>query len=381
MLSGKVQAAPFSFEDAKKGKEMLRKCLDCIDPYCPGKPIDEVKRELGLEEVYKLASNENPLGPPESAVEAMRTAAGKVSLYPDANAYELRLALAKKHGVAPEEIVFGDGSNELLKLLSLIFLNPGDEIIIPQPSFGEYVRTATLCGAKAKAIPLNENYAVDLPSMVAAIGSKTKMIYICNPNNPTGTVVDKKLLKQMMHRMGDLIVVLDEAYFEFVQDENSPDGVAFFKEFPNVVALRTFSKAYGLAGLRVGYGICQGDIACALNKAREPFNVNSLAQVAAVAALNDQEYLKKSVEYNTIEREFLYTELKKRGFQVVPSEANFLLVDVVRDAKEVFGGLLKKGIIVRSAEIFNYPTKIRVSVGLHKENEAFLQGLQEFMDL
>lgn len=360
---------------------MLRKCLDCIDPYCPGKPIDEVKRELGLDEVYKLASNENPLGPPESAVEAMRTAAGKVSLYPDANAYELRMALAKKHGVAPEEIVFGDGSNELLKLLSLIFLNPGDEIVIPQPSFGEYVRTAALCGAKAKAIPLNEYYAVDLPSMVGAIGSKTKMIYICNPNNPTGTVVDKKLLKQMMHRMGDLIVVLDEAYFEFVQDENSPDGIAFFKEFPNVVALRTFSKAYGLAGLRVGYGICHADIACALNKAREPFNVNSMAQVAAVAALNDQEYLKKSVEYNAIEREFLYTELKKRGFQVVPSEANFLLVDVVRDAKEVFCGLLKKGIIVRSADIFDYPTKIRVSVGLHKENEAFLQALQEFMDL
>jgi histidinol-phosphate aminotransferase len=314
-------------------------------------------------------------------VEAMRTAAGKVSLYPDANAYDLRMALAKKHGVAPGEIVFGDGSNELLKLLSLIFLNPGDEIVIPQPSFGEYVRTATLCGAKAKAIPLNEHYAVDLPSMVAAIGSKTKIVYICNPNNPTGTVVDKKLLKQMMHRMGDLIVVLDEAYFEFVQDENSPDGIAFFKEFPNVVALRTFSKAYGLAGLRVGYGICHADIACALNKAREPFNVNSMAQVAALAALNDQEYLKKSVKYNTIEREFLYTELKKRGFQVVPSEANFLLVDVVRDAGEVFCGLLKKGIIVRSAEIFDYPTKIRVSVGLHKENEAFLQALQEFMDL
>ena len=360
---------------------MIRKCLDDIRPYSPGKPIDEVKRELGLTEVYKLASNENPLGPPESAVEAMRLAAGKVSLYPDADAYELRSALAKYHDVQMNQIILGDGSNELLKLLSLAFLEPGDEIIMPKPSFGEYARTAKVCGALAKAIPLTEDYTVDLPAMVAAIGSKTKMIYICNPNNPTGTVVDKRLLKQMMHRMEDIIVVMDEAYFEFVNDENSPDGVAFFKEFPNVIALRTFSKAYGLAGLRVGYGICNEYIAAAINKVREPFNVNSLAQVAALAALNDGEYLKKSVEYNTVEREFLYTELKKRGFQVVPSQANFMLVDVVRDCVDVFQGLLRKGIIVRSADIFGYNTKIRLSVGLRKENEAFLKALEEYMGL
>lgn len=360
---------------------MLRKCLGGISPYSPGKPIEEVKRELGLDEVYKLASNENPLGPPESAVEAMRMAAGKVSYYPDANAYDLRMAVAKKHNVEPEEIVFGDGSNEILKLLSIAFLDPGDEIIIPAPSFGEYERTAILCDAKTKAIALNEDYGVDLPAMVAAIGSKTKMVYICNPNNPTGTVVDKRLLKQMMHRMREVIVILDEAYFEFVRDENSPDGAAFFKEYPNVVALRTFSKAYGLAGLRIGYALCPPQIAAAINKVREPFNVNSLAQVAAIAALNDPEYLKKSVEHNAVEREFLYTELKKRGFQVVPSEANFLLVDVVRDCVEVFKGLLKRGIIVRSGEIFGYPTKIRLSVGLHKENVAFLEALDEYMDL
>lgn len=360
---------------------MIRKCLDNIRPYSPGKPIDEVKRELGLSEVYKLASNENPLGPPESAVDAMKLAAGKVSLYPDADAYELRAALAKYHDVKMNQIIFGDGSNELLKLLSLAFLEPGDEIIMPKPSFGEYARTAMVCGATAKAIPLTEDYVVDLPAMVGAIGSKTKMIYICNPNNPTGTVVDKRLLKQLMHRMDDIIVVMDEAYFEFVNDENSPDGVAFFKEYPNVVALRTFSKAYGLAGLRVGYGICNEYIAAAINKVREPFNVNSLAQVAALAALNDKEYLRKSVEYNAVEREFLYTELKKRGFQVVPSQTNFMLFDVVRDCVDVFRGLLRKGIIVRSADIFGYPTKIRLSVGLRKENEAFLKALEEYMGL
>lgn len=362
-------------------KTMFRKCLDEIRPYSPGKPIDEVKRELGLSEVYKLASNENPLGPPESAVEAMRLAAGKVSLYPDADAYELRMALAEYHQVKPEQIVFGDGSNELLKLLSLVFLEPGDEIIIPQPSFGEYVRCAKLCGAVAKPIPLNEDYVVDLPAMVAAISSKTKLVYICNPNNPTGTVVDKHLLKQLMHRMEDVIVVLDEAYFEFVSDEKSPDGVEFFREFPNVVALRTFSKAYGLAGMRVGYGICNEYIAAAINKVREPFHVNSLAQVAALAALNDHAYLKKSVEYNAVEREFLYTELKKRGFKVVPSQTNFMLFDVVRDCVEVFKGLLEKGIITRSADIFGYPTSIRLSVGLHSENEAFLAALDEYMGL
>ncbi|MGI5873276.1 MAG: histidinol-phosphate transaminase [Bacillota bacterium] len=360
---------------------MLRKCLEDIAPYSPGKPIDEVKRELGLEEVYKLASNENPLGPPESAVEAMKLAAGKVSLYPDADAYELKSALAKFHDVKRSQIILGDGSNELLKLLSLAFLNPGDEIIMPKPSFGEYSRTAKLCDASVKAIPLTEDYVIDLPAMVAAISSRTKIVYICNPNNPTGTVVDKQLLKQMMHRMKDVIVVLDEAYFEFVKDENSPDGVAFFKEFPNVVSLRTFSKAYGLAGLRVGYGICHEEIVAAINKVREPFNVNSLAQVAAIAALNDGEYLEKSIRHNAVERDFLYNELKKRGFQVVPAEANFMLVDVVRDSVEVFQGLLKKGIIVRSADIFGYPTKIRLSVGLHKENEAFLKALEEYMGI
>lgn len=360
---------------------MIRKCIDNIRPYSPGKPIDEVKRELGLTEVYKLASNENPLGPPESAVEAMCTAAGKVSLYPDADAYELRMALAKVHNVDPYQIVFGDGSNELLKLLSLVFLEPGDEIIMPKPSFGEYSRTAMICGATAKAVPLTEDYVVDLPAMVAAISSKTKIVYLCNPNNPTGTVIDKRLLKQLMHRMQDVIVVLDEAYFEFVNDEKSPDGIAFFKEYPNVVALRTFSKAYGLAGLRVGYGVCHEEIAKAINKVREPFNVNSLAQAAAIAALNDTEYLKKSVEYNAVEREFLYTELKKRGFQVVPSQTNFMLVDVVRDCVEVFQGLLHKGIITRSADIFGYPTKIRLSVGLRRENEAFLKALEEYMGI
>ena len=360
---------------------MIRKCVDNIAPYSPGKPIEEVKRELGLDEVYKLASNENPLGPPESAVEAMKLAAGKVSRYPDADAYELRSALAEYHSVKRDQIILGDGSNELLKLISLTFLEPGDEIIMPKPSFGEYARTAAICGAVAKAIPLTEDYVLDLPTMVAAISSRTKLIYICNPNNPTGTVVDKRLLKQLMHRMEDVIVILDEAYFEFVQDENSPDGVAFFKEFPNVISLRTFSKAYGLAGLRVGYGVCHEEIAKAMNKVREPFNVNSLAQVAALAALNDSGYLAKSVKYNTVERDFLYTELKRRGFQVVPSQANFMLVEVIRDSVDVFQGLLRKGIIVRSGDIFGYPTKIRLSVGLRRENEAFLKALEEYMGL
>lgn len=360
---------------------MIRKCLENIKPYSPGKPIDEVKRELGLTEVYKLASNENPLGPPESSVDAMKLAAGKVSLYPDADAYELRIALSKKHSVKPEQIVFGDGSNELLKLISLAVLEPGDEIIMPKPSFGEYARTAMICGAVPKAIPLTEDYIIDLPAMVAAISSRTKIVYICNPNNPTGTVIDKIALKQIMHRMQDVIVVMDEAYFEYVNCDSSPDGVEFFKEYPNVIVLRTFSKAYGLAGLRVGYGICHEKVAEAINKIREPFNLNSLAQVAAIAALNDNEYLKKSIEYNSVERDYLFSELKKRGFKVIPSQSNFLLVDVLRDSSEVFNALLKKGIIVRSADIFGYKTFIRLSVGLRKENDAFLNAFSEYMGI
>lgn len=357
-----------------------RACIDGIRPYSPGKPIEEVQRELGIEQVFKLASNENPLGPPASAVDAIGVAALKGSLYPDANAYELRMALAEKHDVDPSELMFGDGSNELIKLLSLCYLNPGDEIIAPHPSFGEYMRTATVSDAAVKLIPLTDGYANDLPALAAAISTRTKIIYICNPNNPTGTVINDMQLRQFMHRVGkDILVVLDEAYFEYVDDPHSPDGVEFYKRYPNVVALRTFSKAFGLAGLRVGYGVAHPDVVTAVNKVREPFNVNLIAQAAALAALQDKEYLTKSVEFNRVERAYVTKELEAMGVDVVKSQSNFVLVDVGTDCVALFKELLKKGIIVRTGDIFGYPTKLRVSIGLREENIRFLAALKELL--
>ncbi|MEG0999339.1 MAG: histidinol-phosphate transaminase [Clostridiales bacterium] len=355
-------------------------CIRGITPYKPGKPIDDVKRELGLSEVYKLASNENPLGTPPSAVEAMRVMASACALYPDGYGYDLRMSISEKLGVKPGELIFGDGSNEIIKLLSLVYLDKGDEIIAPMPSFSEYSRLAAVCGAVCKAIPLTEDFIVDLPAMVGAISCKTKIIYICNPNNPTGTVINKRLLLQMMHRIGnDILVVLDEAYFEYVDDENSPNGLDFFKEFSNVVVMRTFSKAYGLAGLRVGYAVANQSVVNDVNKVREPFNVNSLAQVAAIAAFNDKEYIKKSINYNKVERDFVSTSLKTMGLNVIPSQGNFVLVNVGIKCNIVFNELLKKGIIVRSGDVFGYPTSIRVSIGLREENNYFLKELKELL--
>lgn len=358
-----------------------RKCVQAIAPYQPGRPISDVQRELGLDEVHKLASNENPLGPPASAVEAIRIAALNGSLYPDGYAYELRMALCERYGLKPYNLIFGDGSNEILKLLSLTYLERGDEVIVPSPSFSEYGRTAALCDAVVKEVPLTEEYRVDLPAMAAAVSSRTKFVYICNPNNPTGTVIDKRDLLKMIKRLGDdILFILDEAYFEYIDDPNSPDGVEFFREFSNVIVLRTFSKAFGLAGLRVGYGIAAKAIVDEMNKVREPFNVNSLALVAAQAALNDKEYLKKSVEYNKVERQHLYEEMTKMGLEVVPSHANFLLVDVGTNGRKLFDGLQRKGVIIRPADIFGYPNKIRVSVGLREENKHFLAALKEYLE-
>ena len=263
----------------------------------------------------------------------------------------------------------------------MVYLEPGDEIIVPQPTFSEYKRAATLCGATTKEIPVNDQMVVDLPAMAGAISSRTKIIYICNPNNPTGTVINKRHLLQMLHRIGkDILVVLDEAYYEYVDDDNSPDGLEFFREFPNVIVLRTFSKAYGLAGLRVGYALARAEIVAELNKAAEPFSVTSVSQAAALAAWQDKEYLKKSVNYNRVERDFVATSLRTMGLTVWDSQANFLLVDLGMDSQKVYKELKAKGIIVRSAATFGYRQAIRVSIGLRRENDLFLQALKEVLN-
>ena len=355
-----------------------RKSIQKILPYRPGKPIEELKEELGLEDICRLYSNENPLGPPSSAVEAMRVASLRSARYPNGDSFDLRNALSSHLGVNTDQLVFGAGANEVIKLFCLAYLEPEDEVILPRPSLGEYARLATMCGAHCKAIPLNDDFVVDLPSMAAAISSKTKMIFICNPNNPTGTVIEQRGLRQMLNRVGDnILVVLDEAYFDYVDYPNSPDGVTFLKEFPNVASIRTFSHGYGLAGLRIGYGVAHASIIYELDKVREPYHISSVAQAAALAALNDKEYFEKSIRYNQVEREYMINRLRTMGLVVLKSQANFLLVDVKTSAVRIYQSLLKRGVMVRSADSFGYPTAIRVSIGLREENNYFLDALKE----
>ncbi|MEE0776776.1 MAG: histidinol-phosphate transaminase [Bacillota bacterium] len=355
-----------------------RKCIQNVLPYRPGKSLEDLKKNFGLSEIHQLSTNENPLGPSSSSIEAVRVASLRSARYPNGYSFDLRSALAKHLGVAVERLIFGAGSNEILKLLCLAYLDPDDEVIVPHPSFGEYGRLATVCGAKCKAIPLNGNFVADLPAMASAISSRTKIIFICNPNNPTGTVVDQRSMRQMLYRIGeDVMVVLDEAYHEYVDDPNSPDGIALQKEFPNVVAVRTFSHAYGLAGLRIGYAVAHESVVYEIDKVREPFHIGSVSQAAALAALNDREYLEKSILYNRMERDFLVERLREMGLAVLDSQANFLLVDVKTDAVRIFKGLLRRGVMVRSADAFGYPTAIRVSIGLREENNYFLKALME----
>lgn len=358
----------------------IRECVKNLIPYVGTKQRDEVQGDFGTEEIYDLSANENPLGPPLSAIEAINVVAPKSARYPKLDDKTLLSAMCRGLNIKESEIVFGCGSGEILKLLALSFLEPGDEVIVPYPTYTEYERTATLYGGICRRIPLNQDKVIDLPAMAGAISTKTKIIYICNPNNPTGTVIDKRSLLQMLHRVGsDILVVLDEAYGEYNDDPNSPDGIEIFHEFPNVVVTRTFSHAYGLAGLRIGYALGDERIINILRKVREPYTISMSAQAGALAAWQDREYIKKSVDYNKVEREYLAVQLELMGIKTLPSQANFLLLETNLPGKTVYNKLLEAGIAVCSGETFGLSQAIRVSVGLHKENECFLAKLKEVL--
>jgi histidinol-phosphate aminotransferase len=295
--------------------------------------------------------------------------------YPDGAGFELIRGLADHLGVSDREIVMGNGSDDLIGMLARILLTPGDEVIVPDPSFLMYTIVAQSAGAVPVLVPLKE-LSLDLDAMLARIGPRTRMIFICNPNNPTGTVVTRQAFEAFLAAVPpDIVVVMDEAYFEFVRDENSVSGVSYLDADTPVVTLRTFSKAYGLAGLRVGYGVMPVPLAEMLNRVRMPFNVNSMAQAAAVAALADKAFLEKSVDTVHQGLDFLYGELGRRGFRAFPSQANFFLIDVQQPADDVFESLLRQGVIVRSMRAYGYPDYIRLSVGLPDENRRFLSAL------
>ena len=363
----------------KKIRDLIRPNIANILPYPPGKPIEEVKRELGVNEVIKMASNENALGPSPKALEAIKKAATDVNLYPDGNAYYLKQKLAQKLGVSIDEIIVGNGTDEIIRIITETFLNPGEEVVVAWPGFVIYsIATQVMAGALRRT-PL-KNYTHDLEAMLKAVTGKTKLIFIANPNNPTGTMVDKNEVESFMEKVpNDVIVVFDEAYYEYA-DKNFPKTLQYMKEGRNVIILRTFSKIYGLAGLRVGYAVAKKEILVEMNRIRQPFNVNRIAQSAAIAALDDTEHVRKSIAMNEEGKEFLYGELDSLGLEYVPTVANFILVNIEKDGRKVYEQLLKEGVIVRPVDNYDLPNFIRVTICKPSENKKFIKSLKNVLE-
>jgi len=365
----------------RKVENLGRPAIFTLNPYVPGKPVEEVERELGISGVVKLASNENPLGPSPSALKALEKAIARVNSYPDSNCFYLKKDLAAHLGCREENLIIGNGSDELLKLIAETFLEPGDQVIFARPSFSEYEFVSKIMGANCTAVPVKEDFAHDLETMAKQVGARTKLVFICNPNNPTGTIVTQEELRAFIASTPpDILLVMDEAYYEYVTDPHYPDSLQLVEEDSNVIILRTFSKIYGLAGLRIGYGISRPEIIALINRAREPFNVNLLAQEAARASLKDQNHLKQSREMVVEGRKYLYQAFDRLGLKYVPTQTNFIFVDTFQDSKEIFTALLQEGIIIRTGDIFGYPTYIRVTIGTRRENERFIAALERVLN-
>ena len=338
-------------------------------PYEPGKPVKELEREMVLRHIVKLASNENPLGPSRKALHAMRRAIREVHLYPESTCYYLVKRLAGEHAVGENQILAGNGSNEIIELVARGFLSEGDEVISSECSFLVYPILTQVCGAKYVSVPM-KNFRYDLEGILAAITDRTRIIFIANPNNPTGTYVSSAEVEAFLMKVPkDVLVCFDEAYVDFVEAADFPHMLFHVKtEKPNILLLRTFSKSYGLAGLRVGYALGAPETIGYLHKIRQPFNVNSVAQAAATAALDDRFFLWRTKWLVSRGRKYLVRHFERLGLRCIPSQANFILVDTGRDADEVFQALLREGMIVRSMKAYGLPTFIRVTVGRRSQN-------------
>ena len=353
--------------------------IRAIAPYVPGKPLEELEREYGISDSVKLASNENPLGPSPLAVAAIADALGRLHRYPDGGGFLLTRRLARHLQVDPQMIVLGNGSDDLLGMLARVLLCPEDEAVMPQPSFLMYEITVRTAGARCVFVPLR-NRALDLEAMAEAVCDRTRMVFICNPNNPTGTIVTEDDMRLFLERIPkDVVVVVDEAYIEFVRDADCARGLSFLSGDRPVAVLRTFSKAYGLAGLRVGYGVMPAPLADLLQRVRMPFNVSSLAQAGALAALDDDEFLKKTVSQVHTGLDFFFHKLKEAKIVCHPTQANFFLIDVGTDADEIYRRMLEKGVIVRSMAAYGYPSCIRVNVGTDSENRRLVSALLQVL--
>jgi len=349
--------------------------IKSITPYVPGKPLEELERELGISGSIKLASNENPLGPSPKAVAAVKKALDGLNRYPDGSGFYLSQALAKKCEIDIAQIILGNGSNELIELVVRTFVQPGDEIISADPSFVVYKMITQAAGGTNVVVPCKD-MRHDLDAMAEKITPRTKIVFIANPNNPTGTMNTRVEMDRFMERVPDhVIVAVDEAYFEYVTHADYPDSLEYLRTGKNMLALRTFSKIYGLAGLRIGYGITTPEIAELMNKVRQPFNTNSLAQIGALAALADRKHVEKSIAVNNEGKQFLYAAFQQLGISYYPTETNFIFFEAKSDGRELYNALLKQGVIIRPMG----GNRLRVTIGLPEENKRFVAELEKLV--
>ncbi len=367
--------------------KIIRQSCAGFKPYVAGKPVETIKRELGLKEVVKLASNENPLGPSKMAVKAIKENLKNIYFYPDSNAYELKQALAERYRLPTGKIFTGAGGDEIIELLAKLFFNPEDEIVMSRHSFIRYGMAAQLMGSKAVVVPMKGGLKHNLEAMGMACTKETKAVFITSPNNPTGTYNTKAELEEFLRKLPENkfgvkpLVILDEAYFEYAQyEQDYPDGLDYLEKNPNLIIFRTFSKIYGLAGLRVGYGFADECVVDYIERTRPPFNVNLLAQVAATASIKDEKQVKKGQKLMKKEKKYLYKELKKLDIDYIPSAANFILIDThPSTGKDMFNALLKEGVITRSMDEYDLASWLRVTIGLHKENKMFIKKLKKVL--
>lgn len=351
--------------------------VQALSPYQPGKPISELARELGLDpaEIVKLASNENPLGPSKKATAAVESVLTDLCLYPDGNGFDLKQKLSGRLDVGADQITLGNGSNDVLEVIARCFADADSEIVFSQYAFAVYPIVTQAIGAKAVTVPAKD-WGHDLDAMAAAVTERTRLIFVANPNNPTGTVHNAEAIEAFLGKIPEgVLVVLDEAYCEYMTGENDPDGIALLARFPNVIVCRTFSKAWGLAGLRVGYSVSSAAIADILNRVRQPFNVSSVALAAATAVLDDEDYLQRSCETNTAGLKQLEEAFDQMGLRYIPSSGNFVAVEVGPQAMGVYQALLAYGVIVRPVAGYDMPNHLRVTVGLPEQNEHFIDAL------
>lgn len=356
-------------------RDLVKPHIRDLAPYKPGKPMEELERELGISNSIKLASNENPLGPSPKAVAAIREAADQIHRYPDGASFKLRSKLAARLGVGEDQLVFGTGCDEVLELIAKTFVGPGDEVVFPWPSFAMYPIVVTGMGGTSVRVPLKADLDHDLDAMAEAVTDRTRVVMVCNPNNPTGVSFGAEAFARFVSRLpDDVVLAIDEAYFEFVRRADFPDATKLLATRPATIVLRTFSKIYGIAGVRIGYGITSPEVASYLERARHPFNVNLLAEAAAVAALDDEEHLRRTLELNTTGGDYLREELGKLGIETWPTDSNFVLA---RAGADVYEALLHQGVIIRPMSGFGLDDCVRISIGLPEENERLIKAITE----